>query len=76
MSPLKVGIIGCGHLGTMILTKMIEISGSFNNMQLLVSTRQPHLLRPFQEEFGVVAEFNNERVVKEADVVIVCVLPS
>lgn len=47
MAPFKVGIIGCGHLGTMILTKMLEISGSFNNLQLMISTRQPHLLRPF-----------------------------
>ena len=47
MAPFKIGIIGCGHLGTMILTKLLEISGSFNNLQLHVSTRQPHLLRPF-----------------------------
>jgi len=32
MVPFKVGIIGCGHLGTMILTKLLEISGSFNNL--------------------------------------------
>ena len=32
MAPFKVGIIGCGHLGTMILTKLLEISGSFNNL--------------------------------------------
>ena len=34
MAPFKVGIIGCGHLGTMVLTKMLEISGSFNNLQI------------------------------------------
>ena len=76
MAPFKVGIMGCGHLGTMILTKMLEISSSFNNLQLMVSTRQPHLLRPFQEEFGVLAEFNNEIIVLECDIVLVCVLPS
>ena len=76
MPPFKIGIIGCGHLGTMILTKLLEISGSFNNLQLLVSTRQPHLLRPFQQEFGVIAEYNNERIVKECDIIFVCVLPS
>ena len=76
MPPFKIGIIGCGHLGTMILTKLLEISGSFNNLQLLVSTRQPHLLRPFQQEFGVVAEFNNERIVRECDIIFICVLPS
>lgn len=76
MPPFKIGIIGCGHLGTMVLTKLLEISGSFNNLQLLVSTRQPHLLRPFQQEFGVIAEFNNERIVKECDIIFICVLPS
>lgn len=76
VAPFKIGIIGCGHLGTMILTKMLEISGSFNNLQIYVSTRQPHLLRPFEEEFGVIAEFNNERLVKECDLIIVSVLPS
>ena len=39
MPPFKIGIIGCGHLGTMILTKLLEISGSFNNLKLMVSTR-------------------------------------
>ena len=76
MPPFKIGIIGCGHLGTMILTKLLEISGSFNNLKLLVSTRQPHLLRPFVQEFNVIAEFNNERIVKECDIIFICVLPS
>ena len=76
MPPFKIGIIGCGHLGTMILTKLLEISGSFNNLRLLVSTRQPHLLRPFVQEFNVIAEFNNERIVKECDIIFICVLPS
>ena len=76
MAPFKVGIIGCGHLGTMVLTKMLEISGSFNNLQIYVSTRQPHILRPFQDEFGVIAELNNEKIIKECDIVFLCVLPS
>ncbi len=76
MPPFKIGIIGCGHLGTMILTKLLEIASSFNNLKLYVSTRQPHLLRPFVQEFGIVAEFNNERIVKECDIIFICVLPS
>jgi len=76
MPPFKIGILGCGHLGTMILTKLLEISGSFNNLKLMISTRQPHLLRPFVQEFGVIAEFNNERVVRECDIIFMCVLPS
>lgn len=47
LPAFKIGIIGCGHIGTMILTKLLEISASFNNLKIYVSTRQPHLLRPF-----------------------------
>ena len=28
----KIGIIGCGQVGTMILTKLIEVAGSFNQL--------------------------------------------
>lgn len=44
-------------------------------MRLVVSTRQPHLLRPFTQEYGVIAEFNNEKVVYESDIIFVCCLP-
>ncbi len=75
MPHYTVGIIGCGQIGTSILTKLLEAQSSFNNLRVLVSTRQPHLLRPFTQEYGVIAEFNNERVIMEADIVFVCVLP-
>jgi predicted homoserine dehydrogenase-like protein len=39
LPPFKIGIIGCGHVGTMILTKLLEIQSSFNNLQVIVSTR-------------------------------------
>lgn len=39
LPPFKVGLIGCGNVGTMIITKLLEISGSFNNLKLIVSTR-------------------------------------
>jgi hypothetical protein len=37
--PFTVGIIGCGQVGTMILTKLLEAQSSFNNLRLVVSTR-------------------------------------
>ena len=74
--PYKIGIIGCGQVGTMILTKLIEISHSFHNLQIMVSTRQPHLLRPFKDEFGIQAEFNNDKVFAECDLIFMCVLPA
>jgi pyrroline-5-carboxylate reductase len=76
LPPFKIGIIGCGHVGTMILTKLLEIQNSFNNLKVIVSTRQPHLLGAFQQEFCVEASYNNERVVRECDIIFMCVLPS
>lgn len=70
-----VGIIGCGQIGTMLLTKLLEAQSSFQNLRVIVSTRQPHLLRPFKEEFGITTEFNNEKVVYESDIVFLCVAP-
>ncbi|CDW76407.1 pyrroline-5-carboxylate reductase [Stylonychia lemnae] len=87
IQPIKIGIIGCGQLGTMILTKFLEtqsiliflinlqIIGQFDGVRLYVSTRQPHLLRAFQQEFGVWVDFNNERVVAECDIIFLCILP-
>ena len=33
-------------------------------------------MRPFVTEFGVEASFNNEHVVRNADIIFICVLPS
>ena len=35
----KVGIIGCGQVGTVILTKLLEVREQFHNLSLIVSTR-------------------------------------
>jgi hypothetical protein len=35
----KVGLIGCGQVGTMILTKLLEIQSQIPNMKIMVSTR-------------------------------------
>ena len=43
----KIGIIGCGQLGTMILTKILETQNHFGPIKVMVSTRQPHLLKAF-----------------------------
>ena len=76
LPPFKVGIIGCGQVGTVILTKLLEVREQFNNLQMIVSTRQPHLLRPFQNDFGVECIFDNQKVAAEADLIFISVLPS
>ena len=72
----KVGIIGCGQVGTVILTKLLEVREQFHNLSLIVSTRQPHLLRPFQKDFGVECVFDNQKVAAESDMIFLCLLPS
>ena len=71
-----VGIIGCGQVGTTLLTKLLEVKDQFHNLKLMVSSRQPHLLRPFKQEFGVEVCFDNAKVAAECDIIFVCVLPS
>ena len=48
----------------------------FHNLKLIVSTRQPHLLRPFKSEFGIETLFDNQKVAAESDIIFICVLPS
>ena len=60
----------------MLLTKLLEVKDQFHNLKLIVSTRQPHLLRPFKQEFGVDTLFDNQKVAAESDIIFVCVLPS
>jgi predicted homoserine dehydrogenase-like protein len=62
---LHVGIIGCGQVGTMILTKLLEVIPHFQGLKILVSTRQPHLLKEFKQEFNIEVEFDNEKVAKK-----------
>lgn len=72
---MKIGIIGCGQVGTMILTKLIECKEKFAIAKLMVSTRQPHLLKEFSEEYGVDVQFDNIRIAEECDVIFLCALP-
>lgn len=73
--PMKVGIIGWGQLGTMILTKLIEIMPHFQGMKIYVSTRQPHLLKEFKHEFDIKVFFNNEKIARKCDLIFLCWLP-
>lgn len=75
LPTFKIGIIGCGQVGTVLLTKLLEVKDQFHNLSIIVSTRQPHLLRPFQKEFGVECIFDNAKVAAVSDMVFLCVLP-
>ncbi|KAL1789461.1 NADP-dependent oxidoreductase domain-containing protein 1 [Sigmodon hispidus] len=71
---LKVGIIGCGHLGKQlanVLLKHVPISAE--NLQ--ISTRRPEALAEFQK-LGVWCLYNNASVASWAQVLFLCCLPS
>lgn len=72
---LKIGIIGCGQVGTMILTKLLEIQTHLSPIKIYVSTRQPHLLKEFKQEFDIEVDFNNEVVAAKCDLIFLCCLP-
>ena len=59
----------------MILTKFLEVIPHFQGINLFVSTRQPHLLKDFKEEYGIEVDFDNEKVAKKADILFLCCLP-
>jgi pyrroline-5-carboxylate reductase len=67
----KIGIIGCGQIGSMILLRIIE-QGSNINLQfeldfidkksIIVSTRQPLLISDFAHQYGIRIIYDNEEV--------------
>ncbi|OBS79033.1 hypothetical protein A6R68_18572, partial [Neotoma lepida] len=71
---LKVGIIGCGHLGKQlanVLLKLVPIPAE--NLQ--ISTRRPEALVEFQK-LGVRCLYDNAYVANWAKVLFLCCLPS
>jgi hypothetical protein len=39
LPDFKVGILGCGQVGTVLLTKLLEVKDQFHNLKMIVSTR-------------------------------------
>ncbi|KAM5273592.1 NADP-dependent oxidoreductase domain-containing protein 1 [Ctenodactylus gundi] len=71
---LKVGIIGGGHLGkklTWALLQLVPIPPE----SMRISTRRPETLGEFQK-LHIPCFYNNPNLVKWADVVFLCCLPS
>ncbi|CAO2587030.1 NADP-dependent oxidoreductase domain-containing protein 1 [Lemmus lemmus] len=71
---LKVGIIGCGHLGKQlanVLLRLVPIPAE----NLHISTRRPEALVEFQKQ-GVQCLYDNASVANWAQVLFLCCLPS
>jgi len=54
---------------------LIEFKSKLAGVRIIVSTRQPHLLQDFKNEYGIEAYFDNEKVAKESNLIFLCALP-
>jgi pyrroline-5-carboxylate reductase len=71
---MKIGIIGCGNMGEVILSGMLA-SNIASAKEICVSDKDSAKLDQLKNEYGIEATFNNSNVAKESDVIIVAVKP-
>ncbi|XP_059108881.1 NADP-dependent oxidoreductase domain-containing protein 1 isoform X1 [Peromyscus eremicus] len=71
---LKVGIIGCGHLGKQLVNVLLRLV-PIPPESLQISTRRPESLAEFQKQ-GVRCLYDNPAVANWASVLFLCCLPS
>lgn len=69
---MKVGIIGYGSMGKMLLWKFSE-SGRFKQSDLLISNRTPEKLA---EASAIASVCTNRELARNSDIVFVCVRPA
>ena len=69
----KIAIIGAGNLGTSLVNGLID-SKKFEAENFVLSRRKTHLLAPFEKK-GCQITNNNIEAVKNADIIVLAVLP-
>ncbi|XP_046712240.1 NADP-dependent oxidoreductase domain-containing protein 1 [Silurus meridionalis] len=74
LQPVKVGIIGGGHIGKQLALLLLTVPG-FKPSNINMSTKRPDSLSEFLNR-GVDCYFDNRRLATWADVIFLCVLPS
>jgi len=72
---LKIGVIGAGTMGRLIINSIMFTLGWVENNNIHVSTRRPELLQKY-EDFGINIYFDNERLIKTCDIIIFSFPPS
>lgn len=70
---IKIGIIGLGRVGSALLDSLLHIK-TLDSASILVSTRVPDKQNKVIGS-GVQLVWDNEKVMKECDVIVICVLP-
>ncbi|KAK3563604.1 hypothetical protein QTP86_031840, partial [Hemibagrus guttatus] len=74
LQPVKVGIIGGGHMGKQLALLLLTTPG-FKPTNINMSTKRPDSLREFSDK-GIRCYFDNRRLATWADVIFLCVVPS
>ncbi len=70
---MKVGIIGYGNIGKIIFERLIKSKKMLPN-NILISNRTKNKVKHLEKKGVVIAE-NNEELVKNSDVIFLCVKP-
>ncbi|XP_017330944.1 NADP-dependent oxidoreductase domain-containing protein 1 [Ictalurus punctatus] len=74
LQPVKVGIIGGGHMGKQLAQLLLTIP-AFKPSNIHMSTKRPDTLSEFSDR-DVRCYFDNRRLATWADVIFLCVLPT
>ncbi|KAJ8309313.1 hypothetical protein KUTeg_014187 [Tegillarca granosa] len=72
--PLKVGIIGCGRLGSQLAHCLLTY-GNVGPKDMKISTRRPETLEYLQNK-GTDCFYDNIKLVSTSHIIFLCVLPS
>ena len=76
---LKIGLIGCGNIGSQLLKKLIEIKDNkILTFKILVSTRRPNnigidIKNSLDED--ILIFLDNEKIFDECDIIFLCIQP-
>ncbi|MEW9105123.1 late competence protein ComER [Paenibacillus sp.] len=72
---MKVGFIGTGSMGSMIIEALIQ-SGALESSQLIASNRSKHKIQQLAAQYpGFQLASSNVETVQESDIVFICVKP-
>lgn len=71
---MKIGFVGAGKMGGAILKSLIE-SGFVSRQEIMASERDEALAQKIANGYGIKTVFDNNQLVQESDVIVICTKP-
>ena len=71
---MEIGFIGAGKMGGAILKGLIE-SGFVSSREIMASERDEESAQKVSKEYGIKTVFDNNQLVQECDVIVICTKP-